>query len=196
VTSLYPDSRTVPPFGWLSAAAAWLAAAVGVLVLTLWALAGTELAFVFPARVAMLPSTAAGVAAAAEAANRAKAEFLASMSHELRTPLNAIAGYADLLLMGLRGELTDARAADVERMRRSGQHLLSLINDILNFAKIEAGQLHYELERHRAGGRAAGRPGGAGDAAGGAARPHLPLRRRARAGWPCGPTRRRRGRSC
>jgi signal transduction histidine kinase len=68
VTSLYPDSRTVPPFGWLSAAAAWLAAAVGVLVLTLWALAGTELAFVFPARVAMLPSTAAGVAAAGAAA--------------------------------------------------------------------------------------------------------------------------------
>jgi PAS domain S-box-containing protein len=83
----------------------------------------------------------------AEAANRAKAEFLASMSHELRTPLNAIAGYADLLLMGLRGELGADARADVERMRRSGQHLLSLINDILNFAKIEAGQLHYELER-------------------------------------------------
>ena len=83
----------------------------------------------------------------AEAANRAKAEFLASMSHELRTPLNAIAGYADLLLMGVRGELSPAAQADVERMRRSGQHLLSLINDILNFAKIEAGQLHYELER-------------------------------------------------
>ncbi|HKP77157.1 MAG TPA: ATP-binding protein [Longimicrobiaceae bacterium] len=83
----------------------------------------------------------------AEAANRAKAEFLASMSHELRTPLNAIAGYADLLLMGLRGELGADARADVERMRRSGQHLLSLINDILNFAKIEAGQLRYELER-------------------------------------------------
>jgi len=83
----------------------------------------------------------------AEAANRAKAEFLASMSHELRTPLNAIAGYADLLLMGLRGELGPQASADVKRMRRSGQHLLSLINDILNFAKIEAGQLHYELER-------------------------------------------------
>ncbi|HEX8904993.1 MAG TPA: ATP-binding protein, partial [Longimicrobiaceae bacterium] len=83
----------------------------------------------------------------AEAANRAKAEFLASMSHELRTPLNAIAGYADLLLMGVRGQLPPAAAADVERMRRSGQHLLSLINDILNFARIEAGQLSYQVER-------------------------------------------------
>jgi PAS domain S-box-containing protein len=83
----------------------------------------------------------------AEAANRAKAEFLASMSHELRTPLNAIAGYADLLLMGVRGELPGDAKADVERMRRSGQHLLSLINDILNFARIEAGQLSYHLER-------------------------------------------------
>ncbi|HYH83544.1 MAG TPA: PAS domain-containing sensor histidine kinase, partial [Longimicrobium sp.] len=82
----------------------------------------------------------------AEAANRAKAEFLANMSHELRTPLNAIAGYADLMLMGIHGELNDAQTGDVERMRRSGQHLLSLINDILNFAKIEAGQLRYQLE--------------------------------------------------
>ncbi len=82
----------------------------------------------------------------AEAANRAKAEFLANMSHELRTPLNAISGYADLMLMGLHGELTDGQRRDVERMRRSGQHLLSLINDILNFARIEAGQLNYHLE--------------------------------------------------
>jgi PAS domain S-box-containing protein len=82
----------------------------------------------------------------AEAANRAKAEFLANMSHELRTPLNAIAGYADLLLMGVRGELPAGAQGDVERMRRSGQHLLSLINDILNFAKIEAGQLSYQIE--------------------------------------------------
>jgi PAS domain S-box-containing protein len=82
----------------------------------------------------------------AETANRAKAEFLANMSHELRTPLNAIAGYADLLLLGVRGELSSGQRGDVERMRRSGQHLLSLINDILNFAKIEAGQLRYQME--------------------------------------------------
>jgi PAS domain S-box-containing protein len=84
---------------------------------------------------------------AAEAANRTKSEFLASMSHELRTPLNAISGYAELLLMGVRGPLPDEAKADIERMRRSGQHLLSLINDILNFARIEAGQLSYNLER-------------------------------------------------
>jgi PAS domain S-box-containing protein len=82
----------------------------------------------------------------AEGANRAKAEFLANMSHELRTPLNAIAGYADLLLLGVRGELAADVRGDVERIRRSGQHLLSLINDILNFARVEAGQLSYQLE--------------------------------------------------
>ena len=82
----------------------------------------------------------------AEQANRAKAEFLANMSHELRTPLNAIGGYADLLLLDVRGALSPAARGDVERIRRSGQHLLSLINDILNFARIEAGQLAYHLE--------------------------------------------------
>ncbi|HYW05739.1 MAG TPA: ATP-binding protein [Longimicrobium sp.] len=82
----------------------------------------------------------------AEAANRAKAEFLANMSHELRTPLNAIAGYADLMLLGIHGELGDGQRVAVERMRRSGQYLLSLINDILNFARIEAGHLQYQME--------------------------------------------------
>jgi PAS domain S-box-containing protein len=84
--------------------------------------------------------------ASAEAANAAKSQFLATMSHELRTPLNAIAGYADLLLLGVRGDLDAGQRADVERIKRSGQHLLALINDILNFAKLEAGQIQYHLE--------------------------------------------------
>ena len=79
--------------------------------------------------------------AEAELANAAKAEFLANMSHELRTPLNAIIGYADLLDMGLRGGLTDGQREDIWRIRRSGQYLLGLINDTLNFARLEAGRV-------------------------------------------------------
>lgn len=80
--------------------------------------------------------------AEAESANRAKSDFLANMSHELRTPLNAIAGYADLLTAGVRGPISDSQTADIERIKQAGRHLLSLINDILNFAKIEAGHVH------------------------------------------------------
>ena len=79
--------------------------------------------------------------AEAEQANRAKAEFLANMSHELRTPLNAIIGYADLLDMDLRGPLVGGQRDDVRRIRRSGQYLLGLINDTLNFARLEAGRV-------------------------------------------------------
>jgi signal transduction histidine kinase len=78
-------------------------------------------------------------------ANRTKAEFLAAMSHELRTPLNAIAGYADLLLMGLGGDLSEEQTDYLTRIRRSQQHLLGIINDILNFSRIEAGQLTYDI---------------------------------------------------
>jgi PAS domain S-box-containing protein len=85
--------------------------------------------------------------AEAEEANRAKSQFLTTMSHELRTPLNAIGGYADLLLLGVRGELSPAQRDDLTRMKRNGQHLLGLINDILNFARIEAGQVEFRLER-------------------------------------------------
>lgn len=75
----------------------------------------------------------------AEKANEAKSTFLASMSHDLRTPLNAIAGYTDLLEMGLRGPVTAEQGVDLARIKRSSQHLMALINDILNFAKLEVG---------------------------------------------------------
>jgi len=79
------------------------------------------------------------------AASQAKSEFLASMSHELRTPLNAIGGYAELLAMGIRGPLNADQAQDIARIRRSQQHLLTLINDVLNFAKVDAGQTEYRM---------------------------------------------------
>ena len=82
----------------------------------------------------------------AEEANRAKGEVLAVMSHELRTPLNAIAGYVDLLDMGMRGEINDAQRRDLSRIRHNEETLLRLIEDILSFAKIEAGRVDLSFE--------------------------------------------------
>ena len=82
---------------------------------------------------------------AADAANRSKAEFLAVMSHELRTPLNSIGGYVDLLEMELRGPLTDSQKSDLQRIKRGQEHLLRIINDILNFTRLEATEVKYEL---------------------------------------------------
>ncbi len=79
-----------------------------------------------------------------QAASRAKTEFLASMSHELRTPLNAIGGYAELIEMGLGGSVTPQQREYLSRIRSSQQHLLRVINDLLNYSRIEAGQLEYE----------------------------------------------------
>jgi PAS domain S-box-containing protein len=75
----------------------------------------------------------------AQEANRAKADFLAVMSHELRTPLNAIMGYTDLLDAEIAGELSDKQRKQVDRIRASARHLLQLIEEILSFARIEAG---------------------------------------------------------
>jgi signal transduction histidine kinase len=83
--------------------------------------------------------------AAADAANRSKAEFLAVMSHELRTPLNSIGGYVDLLEMELRGPLTGEQKSDLTRIKRSQEHLLGIINDILNFTRLEATEVKFDI---------------------------------------------------
>lgn len=82
----------------------------------------------------------------AEGANRAKSEFLAVMSHELRTPLNAIDGYAELMELGIHGTLTGEQRQDLARIRKSQRHLLGLINGVLNYARVEAGAVRYDVE--------------------------------------------------
>jgi PAS domain S-box-containing protein len=84
--------------------------------------------------------------AAAETANRVKAEFLAAMSHELRTPLNAIGGYAELMEMGVAGPVSAQQREYLERIRTGQLHLLAIINDLLNYSRIESGQVIYEIE--------------------------------------------------
>jgi signal transduction histidine kinase len=82
----------------------------------------------------------------AEAANRSKSEFLAVMSHELRTPLNAIGGYAEILELGVHGALNAEQSGHVARIRQSQRHLMGLINGVLNYARVEAGAVHYALD--------------------------------------------------
>jgi signal transduction histidine kinase len=77
----------------------------------------------------------------AEAASRTKSDFLAMMSHELRTPLNAILGYSELIELGISGAVNPTMQQQIGRIRSSAKHLLSLVNDILDLAKVEAGRL-------------------------------------------------------
>ena len=97
------------------------------------------------AELAAAAEAAHAAQAAAESANRAKSAFLATMSHELRTPLNAILGYASLLLDGLAGPLAPAQRDFIERTRVSGRHLLGLVEEVLDIAKVEAGQMRVDL---------------------------------------------------
>ncbi len=80
----------------------------------------------------------------AESASRAKSDFLATISHEIRTPINAIIGYTDLLLLRIHGSLTMALGEHLGRVRASGKHLVNLIDEVLDLARIESGQMHVE----------------------------------------------------
>jgi len=83
---------------------------------------------------------------AADAANQAKSAFLANMSHELRTPMNAILGYSEMLMEDARDEGNEESVADLEKIHSAGKHLLSLINDVLDLSKIEAGKMDLYFE--------------------------------------------------
>ncbi len=115
-----------------------------------------------------------------EAASRHKSEFLASMSHELRTPLNAIIGFSQVLREEMFGKVNEKQAEYLDDILSSGNHLLSLINDVLDLSKVEAGQVELEVRPVLAAGRARARRGDgarAGDRGRGARRARGATRR-------------------
>jgi signal transduction histidine kinase len=141
------DSRTVLVIG-LAVVGSLLAAALALL--TNWLLNGvatreTALARELEARTAERERLIADL----EAANNTKMNFLTTMSHELRTPLNAMDGYAELLAMGIRGPVNAEQSKDLERIRHGGRYVLSLINDILSFAKLQSGHIELNLSAVR-----------------------------------------------
>jgi signal transduction histidine kinase len=87
---------------------------------------------------------AAASEAEAQEANRAKSEFLANMSHEIRTPINAILGYTDLIELGVSGHVTEQQRTQLERIRISGNHLIGLIDDLLDFARLDVASMSIE----------------------------------------------------
>ncbi len=93
----------------------------------------------------LLLSAAERAVKEADSANKAKTDFLAVMSHELRTPLNAIGGYVELIELEVHGPVTPQQRVALERIQRSQRHLLGLINGVLNFVKVDAGAVHYEI---------------------------------------------------
>jgi signal transduction histidine kinase len=101
-------------------------------------------------RAALLEQERVG-RAEAEAASQAKSEFLTVMSHELRTPLNAVIGYSELLDLGIAGALSPEQRTQISRIRASGRHLLSLVNEVLDLAKVEAGRLALQMGVSHAG---------------------------------------------
>lgn len=107
----------------------------------------SELAAVAVSEISLRSARAEVERARAEAveANQAKSDFLAAMSHDLRTPLNAIGGYTQLIDLGVQGPVTEAQRDSASRIMRAQKHLLALIDDILQFAKAESGQIRMQL---------------------------------------------------
>jgi PAS domain S-box-containing protein len=91
-------------------------------------------------------AVAEAATARAASANKAKSNFLATMSHEIRTPINAVLGYSELLALELAGPLTEEQRAQIARIRASTVHLLTLVNDVLDLAKIESGTLRVDMD--------------------------------------------------